>query len=76
MSKIKETKTTTYKIIRYRGKDGVWSWNVVQTGIETKDKAIEGAKKMALLSVNKSRNYRFVVAPSDFSPKKYFENLK
>ena len=61
----------TYKVVRFRGKEGIYSYQVAQGGLTTKEDARE---YVALAKTFQKRPYKYLICKEDFNLKKYFEN--
>lgn len=60
-----------YKVVRYRGKNGIYSYQTAQNGFTSKEDAKE---YIALARTFQKRLYKYLICPEDFKLKEYFEN--
>lgn len=59
-----------FEVVRYRGKEGIYSWNVVQKGFTTEQDAIECAK---LCKTFQKKEYKYLICKEKTELKKFFE---
>ena len=61
----------TYKVVRFRGRDSIYSYQVAQSGFTSKEDARE---YITLAKLFQKRTYRYLICREDFNLKEYFEN--